>query len=98
MSHALMFPKPVRKTDPQYIKWVRRQPCLVDHVAANAHHTTAKGAGGSDYRCVPLCPRHHNELHRIGRLTFQHKHNLDFSEEIIRLLEMYVSAISKDSE
>ena len=92
------FPKPLRRQAPEYLRWIRLQPCLVDHVVAQAHHTTAGGVGtkGSDYRTVPLCWRHHGELHRLGPDSFQEKYGLDFQEEIIRLLERYVSALEEE--
>jgi len=92
MSNTLAFPKPVRLKDKDYLAWIRRQPCLVDYVVAEAHHTTSRGAGGSDYRSIPLCLRHHKEAHRLGRVSFELKHRLDFREEVIRLLEIFISA------
>lgn len=89
---VLAFPKPSRLKDRAYLDWIRRQPCLIDHVAAHAHHTTAVGAGGSDYRAVPLCPKHHMEAHRLGRSRFEERHRLDLNEEVIRLLERYIAA------
>lgn len=89
---VLAFPKPVRLKDKDYLAWVRRQPCLVDYVVAEAHHTVTRGAGGSDYRSVPLCFRHHKECHRVGRSSFEARHRLDFTEEVIRLMEIFISA------
>lgn len=89
---VLAFPKPVRMKDRAYLDWIRRQPCLVDYVVAQAHHTRSVGAGGSDFRSVPLCHNHHRKLHRMGRSSFEEKHRLDLNEEVIRLLETYISA------
>ncbi len=86
------FPKPIRLKDKDYVAWVRSRPCLVDYVVAHAHHTISIGAGGSDYRTVPLCHMHHRELHRVGRSTFETRHRLDLTEEVLRLMEMYISA------
>lgn len=30
---------------------------------------------------VPLCPDHHRELHNPGRLTFEHRHQIDLDAE-----------------
>jgi hypothetical protein len=90
---VLAFPKPSRKTDPGYLAWIRRQPCVACGAASQAHHTTSKGAGGSDYRSVALCYRHHQRLHRMGRQRFQAEYGVDLNEEIIRLLEAFVSAL-----
>lgn len=89
---VLAFPKPSRLQSPGYLAWIRRQPCLVDYVVAQAHHSITRGRGGSDYRCVPLCVRHHNEVHRMGSTSFEAKYRLDFMEEVIRLLEIFISA------
>src|ERR1041385_2494011 len=86
------FPKPARLKSRPYLGGVRRRPCLIDHVTAEAHHTTSIGARGWDFRAVPLCHRHHRELHRLGRTTFEDKHRVDIVEEILRLLETYGSS------
>lgn len=94
----LAFPKPNRLKNPDYLAWIRRQPCLVDHVVAQAHHTMSRGAGGSDYRSVPLCPQHHRECHRRGGSWFQETYRLDFTEEVIRLMETYLSALKEGED
>lgn len=98
MTTLLRFPKPVRLRDPQYLAWIRRQPCLVCRGIAQPHHTTAGGWGtkGSDYRCVPLCHRHHRELHDIGAQSFEERHRVDLREQVIRLLETYMSAMKEE--
>jgi hypothetical protein len=54
---VLAFPKPIRKTDPGYLAWIRTQPCVACGAQSQAHHTTTKGARGSDYRSLSLCYR-----------------------------------------
>jgi hypothetical protein len=94
MPHeVLAFPKPVRETDPDYLRFIRRQGCLLhSQIAAESHHVKTRGAGGSDFRTVPLCRQHHKECHDIGRLNFEVKYGLDFNLEMVRLLESYLSA------
>lgn len=92
MNDVLAFPKPSRLKSRAYLNWIRRQPCLVDYVVAQAHHTTSVGSGGSDFRTVPLCHRCHRELHRMGQQSFEAKHRLDLAEAVIRLLETFISA------
>ena len=96
---VLAFPKPLRRKDRQYIRWIRKQGCLVCHRYAQAHHIHFGGVGtkGSDLETVPLCWKHHMELHAKGQLTFEHKYKLDLQREAARLLEMYLSAL-KDGE
>ncbi len=93
MSGALAFPKPKRQQDSAYLDWIRLQPCLIDRAAAQAHHTVPVGAGGSDYRTLPFCPRHHAELHRIGPRTFEVRYRIDLIEEVLRHLELYLAAL-----
>ena len=99
---TLAFPKPVRMEDPDYLRFIRRQPCLISNTASEAAHVIPEGHGKmgskvSDYRTVPLSPKLHRELHHIGRRAFELKHNVSLDLEQIRLLEMYLSAW-KDGE
>jgi hypothetical protein len=91
---VLAFPKPVRLQDRGYLRWIRQQPCLIDHVQADAHHVDCGGVGtkGSDYRTVPLCRKHHRECHS-SRERFEDRYRLSLELEIIRLLETYLSAL-----
>lgn len=95
MTDVPAFPKPIRLEDADYLRFIRRQPCLIDHVAAEAHHVDVGGIGTkcSDYRTVPLCRIHHECVHRIGRETFENRFSVDLAAEQIRYLEMYVSAM-----
>lgn len=95
--HVLAFPKPVRLTDEEFLRFIRRQPCLVCPAASDAHHTITRKAGGSDYRTLPLCRNHHREVHRYGRSWFEEKYRVDFQQELVRFLEIYVSVL-KDGE
>src|ERR1043166_8837867 len=85
------LPKPSRVQSKTYLDWVRRRPCLICGSVSQAHHSISKGARGSDFRAIPLCANHHRELHRLGRSTFEERYRLDVTEEILRLLETYIS-------
>lgn len=37
-----------------------------------------------------MCWAHHEELHRIGRVRFQERYNIDFTSVLICVLELYV--------
>lgn len=87
------YPKIKRETDKDYIEYIKANCCLVGILCAGDtvhHHTKTKGSGGSDFSCVPLCVKHHTEVHSIGTKTFQEKYNLDFQQERIRLLIGYI--------
>ena len=93
--------KPKRETDKNYRKYIEQQPCLVRNSDCLGdvvcHHTVTVGAGGSDYLGVPLCAEHHTGktgVHQMGRDSFQKFHNIDFRDEIIRLLKEYIREIT----
>jgi len=95
---VLAFPKPVRLEDPDYLRFIRRQPCVLCGAAPEAHHVVPRGGGKtgarvSDYRCVPLCGRHHRACHAQGRARFEAEHAVDLDLVQIQYLEMYVSAL-----
>lgn len=56
----------------------RKRPC-------HAHHVKTKGAGGTYRDLVPLCPKHHMELHNSGRKTFAAGHSVNLTEQAERI-------------
>ena len=64
--------KPVRRRSKAHLAFVASQPCLVcQSVACDAHHLKmaqprSLGRKVSDEFTVPLCRKHHQELHRHG--------------------------------
>ena len=69
---ALAFPKERRIRNPEHLKFVRRQPCLVcGRRPTHAHHVRfaqarALGLKVSDEFTVPLCSVHHDAVHKTG--------------------------------
>lgn len=71
--------------NPQYLAYIRRQPCLICRRPAEPHHLrglrygSGTGLKAPDEWAVPLCPDHHRELHDHGVKTFcsNHQVNLD---------------------
>jgi hypothetical protein len=65
------YQKEAREANTSYLAHIRRQPCCVcgDDVHVEAHHPRY-GVGmadkASDRDAVPLCGRHHRELHATG--------------------------------
>ncbi len=72
-------------------EWCRKAPCCACSsigvvlsfgkaeafaIQSDPHHVRSRGAGGTDKDCVPLCREHHQEVHRIGRDTFDAKHGI----------------------
>jgi hypothetical protein len=82
MQSRMVRPQPKEKPvkDEKFKVFVRTKKCSVcGKRGAVAHHQSEKGKsvmGGkvSDRRCLPFCPDHHEEYHRIGRETFARKH------------------------
>jgi len=94
-------PKPSREVDKDYLKYIRRQPCLVYGCPnkAIAHHDPTVGAGGSDYTSVPLCTYHHIPgIHQMGRGIFQKTYSIDLNREKVRLLIGYINILKAKKE
>lgn len=62
--------------------WIKKQPCIVGLSCMgriHCHHIKTRGAGGKDEsNLLPLCAKHHYELHKIGKDTFAKKYNLNY--------------------
>lgn len=89
----ISYPKDKREVDKAYRKYIEGQSCMIGFDCLGdviSHHTETVGSGGSDYSCINLCMKHHNEVHAIGKDTFQERFNLDFDKERIRLLIGYI--------
>lgn len=83
-----------------YLNFIRRQACIVcAGTPSDPHHfirlSAGVGAKGDDTKTIPLCREHHNEAHRVGRTTFQARHNFDYWEEAFLLLEKYVTEVAQ---
>lgn len=69
---ALTLSEPKRIRDPEHLRFVAKQPCLIcGRNRAQAHHLTfaqpgAMGRKVSDEFTVPLCAAHHQALHQRG--------------------------------
>lgn len=68
---------PFRLRSEKYLRHVRSKPCLICGDRAEAHHLTfaqprAKALKTGDQYTVPLCHRHHMELHEspLGERTW----------------------------
>lgn len=84
-------PKRIRWESTKYLKWVKTQSCACcGKPTDDAHHLIGWGQGGMgtkahDIFTIPLCRKHHDELHRDPKV-FEQKHGTQ-PEMIIKLLD-----------
>lgn len=50
--------------------------CICGNEQVDRCHIKSKGAGGGtdDFNLVSMCRKHHQEQHRIGVISFYHRH------------------------
>lgn len=74
----MRFPKPKRIVDKKVLAAVRKRPCCAcgKRGEIHAHHIKTRGAGGGDTfdNLLPLCLKHHNEIHKIGSQAMRDKY------------------------
>ena len=92
-----LLPKPQRREVPDYLKWIRKQPCIVPkcYRKAQASHIVFDGQGkiGSkvqDSQAVPMCFIHHATYHMQGRDIFEQTFGLNLYQIVIDLLTDYL--------
>ena len=52
------------------------------------HHLKSRAAGGLDEDTVPLCMKHHAEIHTLGRRRFEERYGLDLFAVRDRMREL----------
>lgn len=50
--------------------------CVICNKKAELHHIKSRGSGGPDatFNLIPICRRHHQEVHMNGQITFIKKY------------------------
>ncbi|WP_176690827.1 DUF968 domain-containing protein [Cronobacter sakazakii] len=87
----MLRPKRRRWENEKYTRWVKQQPCACcNQRADDPHHLIGHGQGGMgtkahDLFVLPLCRRHHDELHR-DTVAFEEKYGSQL-ELIFRFLD-----------
>ena len=87
----LDFSQPVIRF-PRYLTWLRSLACGMPGCRCtpiHAHHVRGAATSGTglkppDWYCVPLCYKHHAQIHQIGVMTFQRMHRVILLEEAAR--------------
>jgi len=89
---ALLLGAPKRIRDPEHLKFINIQPCLVcGRAPVHAHHLRfaqprSMGNKVSDEWSVPLCFTHHRALHTVGNeLAWWAEKGIDAKAEALRL-------------
>lgn len=79
-------PKKLRTKAPDYLEWIRQQPCIVTGQLSgpgfkrvDPAHCDTVGSGGSDFTALPLSRLYHSEQHNLGMDTFAKKYGLDYA-------------------
>ena len=77
----------------EYLEKVRKMHCLVCGRQGEPHHLKAIGIGRKrknemleHYTVIPLCRKHHTEIHTIGIEQFNLIHRIDVWREAFRIL------------
>ncbi|WP_434642107.1 DUF968 domain-containing protein [Klebsiella sp. I138] len=84
-------PKRIRWESPNFLAWVKTQPCMCcGQPADDAHHLIGWGQGGvgtkaHDIFTIPLCRKHHRQLHH-DPLSFEREYGTQ-PALIIKLLD-----------
>jgi len=72
-----------------YLDFIRSLPCMILGGRSDPHHVKSRGAGGSDFLCIPLSRKYHTEIEVIGIGRFEKKHGIDITKTIKTLHKIY---------
>lgn len=91
-SRRIGASKAAARANPAHLAWVRLQPCCAGRCQGRgeAHHVRTAANSGTgikppDTDSVPLCRKHHAELHKGGAWTFQTTHEIDLEAVAARM-------------
>ena len=81
----------MKSTD--YLKYIRKQPCIISGREAEPHHLKAIGMGRNrkrqlpeHYTAIPLARNYHAEVHQIGERAFELKYKINLWKTAYKLL------------
>ena len=90
-----------------YLIFVRSLPCAIcqDDTGSDPHHQRGSKTGGASFKChnirtLPLCRKHHTELHSIGHESFGLRYGVTQAEIIVDTVEqaIYQGVVTLDRE
>ena len=80
----MVVPKPRAVFCPEFVAWIKRQPCIVTGLPADCAHVRRRNLGDvidGVGNCVPLSHREHMQLHGWGTSTWQDRRGINLSLE-----------------
>ena len=83
----------------EYLDYVRSLACGVcSERPTVAHHVMSAGVGqkGSDFSAIPLCRKHHREVHVKGWLHFEQEHTIVLHAVIAVVLVKWCDGKAKE--
>jgi len=97
-----MTPMPKAKPwrSKKYREGISSLPCIICNRQGpnDPHHLRALGNGGigqkpDDCWCIPLCRKHHNEIHSLGAGTFQKKYGVDLNLCLLLVCQEWIKKV-----
>lgn len=64
-------------------RWLVGMPCCVPgclRYSGPPHHVKTRGAGGAERDQVPICQEHHEDIHSLGKTSFERLYELNLTE------------------
>ena len=77
--------------DEKHLAHIRTLPCLICEMSSEVHHVrtywnAGMGMKPPDRMTLPLCRKHHRQLHDGGERRFWDKHKYNEHEEILKII------------
>lgn len=79
----------------KYIDWIRMQNCAVCQAPplSDPHHIIGDGHGtmggkSPDVLLIPLCRKHHDQLHKVGPRAWEEMYCFDQADLLNRILRL----------
>jgi len=79
-----------RHKSDEYLSWIRSKECCICGARSEPHHVDHNKP--NDFMTIPLCRKHHSELHALEnkKQEFEKKYGFDLERYVVRLLIEYI--------